>query len=141
MKYTLRCLVPATFLVLAAQGGQAWAEGDTYTAYSNTAQSITGDITMDDFSITFANGEALAFSSLLGDHFIVDGKSVNASVYKVETPADPELENGNKLCGSGDVSYVATWGAGEGLTEVAVFTGGKAPSSNSDMCASYIYQD
>lgn len=141
MQYRLLYLLPATFFILAAQGSQSWADGDTYTAYSNTAQSITGDIEMDDFSITFANGEALAFSSLLGDHFIVDGKSVNASVYKVETPADPELENGNKLCGSGDVSYVATWRAGEGLTEVAVFTGSKAPSSNSDMCASYTYQD
>lgn len=141
MQYRLLYLLPATFFILAAQGGQSWADGDTYTAYSNTAQSITGDIEMDDFSITFANGEALAFSSLLGDHFIVDGKNLNASVYKVETPADPELENGNRLCGSADVSYVATWRAGEGLTEVAVFTGDKAPASNSDMCASYIYQD
>lgn len=114
---------------------------DDYTAYSNTAESITGDISMDDFSISFANGESLDFSALISDHFRVDGHQVPASVYRVKRPADPALENGNKLCGSGNVSYVATWGAGEGLTAVAVFTGNAAPQSDESMCGSYIYSD
>lgn len=117
------------------------ALADDYTAYSNTASSITGDISMDDFSISFANGESLDFSALVSDHFRVDGHRIPASVYRVKSPADPELENGNKLCGAGNVSYIATWGAGEGLTAVAVFTGNAAPQSDEDMCGSYIYAD
>ena len=131
----------AVFALLVASGAPAFAAGDVYTAYSNTAVSITGDISMDDFGITFANGESLSFSALLGDHFIVDGRRVNASLYSVENPADPELENGNRLCGTGDVSYLANWAGGEGLTIVAVFTGDEPPESSDDMCASYTYGD
>lgn len=131
---------PALLGLLVATA-PAYAEGDVYKAYSTTAESITGDISMDDFSITFANGESLSFSSLLGDHFVVDGNRVNASVYSVADPSDPELENGNKLCGSGDVSYLASWAGGEGLTTVAVFTGDEPPESSDEMCASYTYQD
>lgn len=134
-------LLPAVLALVAAGTSAAFAEGDVYTAYSNTAVSITGDISMDDFSITFANGEQLTFSALLGDHFVVDGRRVNASVYSVENPSDPELENGNRLCGAGDVSYLASWAGGEGLTVVAVFTGDEAPQSSAEMCASYIYED
>ncbi len=122
-------------------GGSSPVRADAYTAYSNTASSITGDISMDDFSISFANGESLDFSDLVSDHFRIDGHRVPASVYRVQNPADPVLENGNRLCGSGKVSYIATWGAGEGLTAVAVFTGHAAPESDEDMCGSYIYND
>jgi hypothetical protein len=122
-------------------GAATAVHADDYAAYSNTASIITGDISMDDFSISFANGESLDFSTLVSDHFRVDGQRIPASVYRVKRPADPELENGNKLCGAGNVSYIATWGAGEGLTAVAVFTGDVAPQSNEDMCGSYIYSD
>lgn len=122
-------------------GASSYAHSDEYKAYSNTAMSITGDISMDDFSLTFQNGETLAFASLIGDHFIVDGQEVPASVFSVETPSDPELENGNRLCGIGDVSYVANWTAGDGLSAVAVFTGTQPPTSSDEMCASYIYED
>ncbi|WP_245417637.1 hypothetical protein [Aminobacter sp. AP02] len=66
---------------------------------------------------------------------------MNASLYRVAHPADPELENGYKLCGSGDVSYLASWAGGDGLTVVAVFTGDEPPESSDEMCASYTYQD
>lgn len=137
---TIKKIVPAMLGLLVA-AAPAYAEGDVYKAYSTTAESITGDISMDDFSITFANGESLSFSALLGDHFVVDGERVNASVYSVANPSDPELENGNKLCGSGDVSYLANWAGGDGLTIVAVFTGDEPPESSAEMCASYTYMD
>lgn len=117
------------------------AYGDDYTAYSKTAESVTGDVSFDDFSISFANGETLAFSDLLGDHFIVDGERVPASVYRVTEPGDPVLLNGNALCGQGDVTYVASWGGGEGLTVIAVFTGERPPRSSDEMCASYVFED
>ncbi len=116
-------------------------EADHYTAVSKTAMSITGDVWMDDFSITFQNDESLEFSALVANHFVVDDKTVAASVYRVKDPADPELQNGNQLCGNGAVSYVASWALGDGMTAIAVFTGKRAPKSDEDMCALYTYED
>lgn len=118
----------------------SYTEEDFYTASSSTAVSITGDIQMDDFSITFANGETLEFADLVADNFSVDGKRVPASLYRVRNPADPVLENDNQLCGSGDVTYIATWGADPLVTTLAVFTSDNAPEDSSEMCASYIYE-
>lgn len=116
------------------------AFADPYVAISNTAMSITGDIEFDDFEIVFANGEYLEFSDLVADNFVVDGRRVPASVYEIAEPADPELENGNRLCGNGDVTYLANWDGGDGLSIVAVFTGDAAPESSDEMCASYTYE-
>lgn len=134
-------LAALTLASLAASSLPALAEQGI--AISETAMSITGDITFDDASISFANGEELIFSALLDDSFVVGGTRVPASLYEVETPADPELENGNRLCGAGDVSYVASWAApevsGTGYV-VAVFTGDTPPTSDAEMCASYTYE-
>jgi hypothetical protein len=126
--------------LLAASSGLA-RDGDHYTAVSNTAMSVTGDVWMDDFSITFENDESLDFSDLVADHFRVDGRSLPGSVFRVKNPGDPELLNGNQLCGSGDVTYVANWDAGNGLSAIAVFTGKRAPKSSDEMCALYTYQE
>lgn len=125
--------------LLAALGSPAFAQMERYAAYSNTAISITGDIKTDDFEIIFENGEKLAFSDLVADHFVVGGELVPASVYMVEVPADPELLNGNRLCGAGDVTYLASWLEDE-LTVIAVFTGEEPPQSDEEMCASYLYE-
>jgi hypothetical protein len=116
-------------------------EADHYAAVSNTAMSVTGDVWMDDFSITFENDESLEFSALVADHFRVDGRNVPASVYRVKNPSDPELQNGNQLCGNGDVTYLANWALGDGMSAVAVFTGKRAPRADDEMCALYTYQD
>lgn len=134
-------LLPTVLGVALVIGTASSAYSDNYTAYSTTAESITGNIAMDDFNLVFQNGETLIFDRLIADNFIVDGQRVPASVFSVENPSDPELENGNQLCGMGDVTYVANWAAGEGLTAVAVFTGNAPPAASDEMCASYIYQD
>lgn len=134
-------LLPTILGVALAIGTASSAYSDNYTAYSNTAESITGNISMDDFSLVFQNGETLIFDQLVADNFIVDGRRVPGSVFSVQNPSDPELENGNQLCGMGDVTYVANWAAGDGLSAVAVFTGNEPPASSDEMCASYIYQD
>lgn len=111
-----------------------------YIAVSNTAMAITGDVQMDDFEIVFENGETLQFDELVGDTFIVDGETVNASVYSIAEPADPVLLNGNRLCGNGEVTYLANW-TGYGDTDViAVFTTQDVPASDADMCVSYTYE-
>jgi len=129
-------------LVLAAAPVLApSAFADSLAAVSSTAMAITGDIEFDDFSIVFENGEALEFDELVADNFNVEGSQVGASVYSVTTPADPELNNGNRLCGQGEVTYVAAWGdpSDAELTIVAVFDTQDAPSSDAEMCASYTY--
>jgi hypothetical protein len=131
---TLRALSMMSALMAATA-----VSADNYSAYSNTAMSITGDIELDDFEILFEGGEKLEFSDLVASSFIVDGEHVSASVYEVASPDDPVLMNGNRLCGMGDVTYVANWGSGDGLTTVAVFTGDVAPESSDEMCASYTY--
>ncbi|WP_024350913.1 MULTISPECIES: hypothetical protein [Aurantimonas] len=121
-------LVGATSIVLA----------ETLLATSTTAMAITGDVEMDDFSMVFADGTRLDFDELVGDSFVVDGETVNASVYSVAAPMDPVLLNGNRLCGSGPVTYVASWGSDSDVA-VAVFDTQDIPGSDADMCALYYY--
>lgn len=118
------------------------AFADSLVAVSNTAMSITGDIEFDDFEIMFENGKKLEFDELVGDTFVVNGEEIGASVYRVKTPADPKLNNGNRLCGQGKVTYVAAWGdpSDDSLTIVAVFDTQDVPGSDADMCASYTYE-
>lgn len=111
---------------------------EAYVALSRTAKSVTGNIRMDDFQLVFQNGRKLVFDELVGDTFKVDGKQVNASVYSVKDPADPVLLNGNRLCGQGRVTYVASWGVEDMV--LAVFTTQDVPDSAADMCASYTYR-
>ena len=141
----MMCLRAAGFaLVLAAAPLVAVSPSlaDSLEAVSNTAMSITGDIELDDFAIVFENGEQLEFDELVGDSFNVDGSDVGASVYSIKMPADPELNNGNQLCGQGDVTYVAVWGdpSDDTLTVVGVFDTQDVPGSNADICALYTYQ-
>jgi len=101
-----RIALAASTILLCAGIVQA----ESYTAVSNTATSITGDIAMDDYAIIFANGEKLVFSDLVAYELIVGGKKVEADVYKVATPGDPVLLGGNKLCGSGATSPMSPTG-------------------------------
>ncbi|MCB8840700.1 hypothetical protein [Aurantimonas sp. VKM B-3413] len=128
-----------TLGALMIAGGPAVAQdAENLVAVSNTAMSITGDVTMDDFGMTFENGDQLAFDELVADSFTVDGQQVAASLYSVKTPGDPVLLNGNRLCGQGKVTYVASWGTD--LVMVAVFTTQDVPQSDAEMCASYTYE-
>ncbi|TYR34623.1 hypothetical protein FY036_04525 [Mesorhizobium microcysteis] len=128
----------ATLAALLFSAAPAFAE--SYTAVSNTAMSITGDIELDETGITFANGKTMAFSEKAADNLTIDGRARQASVYRVENPDDPTLESGNELCGNGDVTFIAAWEGSYGLTSLAVFTGDMPPESDESMCASYSYQ-
>lgn len=129
----------ATLLVAGLSLAAAGARAESYMAVSKTAMSITGDIQFDDSGVTFANGESLEFDDPVADHLLVDGSDVPARVYPVQDPADPLLEHGNRLCGNGDVTYVASWETDSDLTILAVFTGSEPPRSDAEMCASYSY--
>jgi len=83
------------------------ADPVNWAATSNTAMAITGDIVLDDYSLTFAY-EADRVGNWSGS-----GENVPGYVFKIDPPANPKLLNGNKLCAM-PVTYVVTWSPGEG---------------------------
>src|SRR5580704_9312307 len=100
------CTVPGSSL--AAEGVERWH------ATSTTAISVTGDVTFAPDKMQFQNGQSLPLA-MIGrvPDFKAMGQSVNATLYRVTTPADPRLKNGNHLCGGGSrtqpVTYIAVW--------------------------------
>lgn len=128
---------------------QPAAAAERWAADSNTAMSITGDVQFAPDRITFANGQSLPLV-LAGTapRFLVSSKRpVSATIYRVTTPANPKLLNGNQLCGNGPTTFIALWnpaalsGASSPNREIDVFTGNQLPSGQSDanFCASYTY--
>lgn len=111
---------------------------ERYTAVSRTAMGVTGDIRLDDSEIVFQNGRKLAFADLVADSFVVEGKKVGASVYRLKAPEDPVLLNGNRLCGQGRVTYLAAWGTPDMV--IGVFTSREPPRSAGEACATYTYE-
>ena len=109
----------AVLLLLAgvAPGSAAWAAeaGERWVAASNTASSITGDVRFSSGRIRFANGASLELASVSPlPRFRANGETVAAMAYRVVTPADPLLLNGNRLCGGPDkpqkVTFIVVWG-------------------------------
>jgi hypothetical protein len=138
-----RLLLVFSLLVVTPAVAKTWSEH--WAATSDTATSITGDVT------------------LYSAHISVDGKSVPirkvhnipiadpagynglATLYRVSPPVNPVLLHGNRLCGTNPISYVLIWHSkavmpgdppGRGL---ALFTGGE-PSSLGSACATYYYE-
>lgn len=74
---------------------------------STTALAITGDITLSDTQITFANEAKLALQPL--EHDADNGQTL----FKVTGQANPALLNGNLLCGSRPVDYLVVQISGD----------------------------
>jgi hypothetical protein len=91
------------------------ADPVNWAATSNTAVAITGDIVVEDYSITFANGKSLAIepyeAGRVGD-WSGSGKNVAGDVFTADSSSDPKLLNGNKLCAT-PATYVVIWSPGE----------------------------
>ncbi|KQT83996.1 hypothetical protein [Aurantimonas sp. Leaf443] len=117
---------------------------DRWIAVSNTAMAITGDLEIDDRQVTFQTGATLAFSDLVADTIEVDGETMGASVYRVATPGNPVLLNGNRLCGA-EATYLAIWSASQDVDDagviLAAFEGTAVPTSNEEACAIFAYED
>jgi hypothetical protein len=133
--------------------GPAAAAGavEHWEATSNTAMSITGNVTFAPDKIVFQNGRSLQLS-LVGHEtaFKADGETADAAIYRVTSPADPTLRNGNHLCGGPGhavpVTFIAVWvpAALPGDTaprSIAVFSGRDAPRSagGDDLCGTFNY--
>lgn len=121
------CLLPS----LAAAGAVKWS------ASSTTALSITGDITVGDRRITFANGQSIGLKPVAGV----------PRLFTIEPCENPVLLNGNYLCGSdqppafvafeteGTSAYLLAFD-GPGVPKLAA-----DPLDQTDVCALYAYGD
>ena len=100
-------------LLLLVPGSVGWAAdaGERWVATSTTASSITGDVRFSPGRIQFANGAALELAEAAQvPRFKADGATVAATIYRVVTPADPTLRNGNRLCGGPQkVTFIAVY--------------------------------
>lgn len=151
MKSWKGVLIGAAALALCFQAvakeQPAPGEPVTWRATSKTAESITGDLVYLPNSLTFANGEKLTMEPVTNVPApwaaFGDGTGSDGELYKLDSPADPELLNGNKLCGMPDqlVTYVMIAPNLKGDEMVlGVFTGEDAPTGESTPCATYSYE-
>ena len=147
--------VAVLFGALAAGGittsARASDAPERWTATSTTAISITGNITFSPGRIVFQNGRALPLAAVGRAAAFRDADAtLAATVYRVTTPADPLLLNGNRLCGGAahalPVTYLAIWIPqplpGEKAPRTMAAFSGHSPPRSSDgagACGTYSY--
>jgi len=68
-----------------------------WTATSTAASGVTGDLSIQDNRIVFSNGASIAISPVGPDR---------PEIYRVDPPANPQLRNGNRLCGVNAPTFV-----------------------------------
>jgi hypothetical protein len=71
-------------------------------------------------------------------------KKVMADLYRVTSPDDPVLENGNRLCKGKPVAYLIVWRSEKVANEIdprtlALFSGSKLSAGSPDDCGRYGY--
>jgi hypothetical protein len=134
--------------LLAFSLATAASTAERLPAYSNTAMSITGDVTLGANRIVFGNGKSVAVKKIASGKEgkwdpVASGKA-KADVYELTKPQDPKLLRGNRLCGSDPVRYVAFFRTDDKLTEMVVFQQaasqkGADPFGPDRVCATYTY--
>jgi hypothetical protein len=132
-------------LTLAAAAQTASAP-ETWTPISRTAQTITGRVTFTPSEITFQNGKSLPL--VRGGQMLfrpeAKKRKVMADLYKVTSPDDPVLQNGNKLCKGKPIAYLIVWKSEKVGNEtdprtLAPFSGQKLSAGSPDDCGRYTY--
>jgi len=84
-----------------------FAEPTRWQAMSRTAMGVTGDVTLSDTKLTFANGDSIGLALL--EHDAQSGQTL----YRVTPPTNPALLNGNQLCGNQAVDYLVVQATGD----------------------------
>ena len=110
------------------------------------AQAITGRVTFSPSEITFQNGKSLPLAP--GGQMLFRPepkiKNVMVNLYRVTSPDDPVLENGNKLCKGKPVAYLIVWKSEKLGNEadprtLAIFSGQKLTAASPDDCGRFAY--
>ena len=144
--YTILGTLLITCISIAAQ------ERGTWRAANQTAQNITGDITLLDEKITisFSSFPIARIRTLdpaeVGAVFDTDGNPAGkGSLYRLSVPASKKFLRRNALCGGEDTQWMAAYAAGHSLY-LAFFSGQKAPvltpeeiTNSTDLCGTFIY--
>jgi hypothetical protein len=96
--------------------------------------------------ITFQNGKSLLLAR--GGQMLLRSepkkKKVMVDLYRVTSPDDPGLENGNKLCKGKPIAYLVVWKSEKVGNEtepraLAPFSGPKLTVGSPDDCGRYNY--
>jgi len=137
-------LLPAALLLACALPAAAQDTG-YWRASSNTASSITGDISISGtkvainfLSFTLAEIRALQPTEI-NALFNPDTATPNAiagagNLYRLNVPGAQRFLHKNTLCGSDNVQWMATWANGRTL-QVALFSGDDTPSFKPEVLA------
>jgi hypothetical protein len=143
---SLTKLALAVFLLAAAAPSLAapsiGPQPTCWSATSNTAMSITGDICLSASKITFGNGAALSLTRVASSPAFKteDMGSPPAEIFKVDKPATLTLLHTNTFEASWIVVFPspAVPGGSQGIG-METFDGDKMPVDDSSMTGSYFY--
>jgi hypothetical protein len=119
---------------------------ENWLPVNSTAKAITGRVTFTPTEITFQNGKSLPLAPGGQMLFRAEAKKkkVMADLYKVKSPDDSALENGNQLCKGKPVAYLIVWKSEKVGNEtdphtLAPFSGPKLTAGSPDECGRYVY--
>lgn len=144
LRSVICCLLLVPLLTFAQEKGN-------WRAASNTAVSITGDLSISDtkVSINFVNFTMAQIRRLapaeVSAVFAAEGAGGSGSLYRLNIPAKQRFLRHNSLCGSDDTEWMITSVEGKTL-HVAFFSGENTPvltheaiNNSSDLCGTYTY--
>ena len=139
-------------LACATVGWAQFPEKGYWRAASNTAASITGDITLSSskININFTSFLLAPARQLMpAEVSAVFDEAVDTagpgSLYRLNIPASKRFLSHNTLCGSEDTRWMATYVAGKTL-RVAFFSGDDVPTltfekmqNSTELCGTYTF--
>ncbi|WP_051978362.1 hypothetical protein [Edaphobacter aggregans] len=148
---TLLRTVAASFLIVCLSTAQAEERG-YWRAASNSARSVTGDLTVADekLTINFSTTTISRIRALEAPEVsaVFDTDSATAgtgSLYRLNIPAAKKFVHKNSLCGAEDVHWMVAYAQGNNL-QLAFFSGDKPPvftfdamQSSTDRCGTFAY--
>jgi hypothetical protein len=152
MRLRVSLFVLASALACAASAPAQQPEKGYWRAASNTAASITGDISISGskISINFTSFVIAPVRQLTpAEVSAAFDEAVetagNGLLYRVSIPASRRFLKKNTLCGSQDTQWIAVYAANRTL-QVAFFSGENAPlitfealQKSTDLCGTFTY--
>ena len=152
MQNIFKAAIATLALALSLHAAAQQPERGYWQAASNTAKSITSDITLSETKLTigFRPYIIAPIRSLKPEEvsalFDADASAaVLATIYRLNIPAEQRFEHKNTLCGSDDTHYMVTYTTGRTL-QVAFFSGEAVPvftfdaiSHSTNLCGTFTY--
>ena len=149
LKTLAASLLLCTLTLVAAAQSQ---DKGYWRAASNTARSITGDVSLGDekIIINFVGFPMVKARTLekaeISALFDVDSTATgDGALYHLTVPAAKKFLNKNTLCGAEDTQWMVTYASGKSM-RLALFSGQKAPvftfnaiSNSTDLCGTFEY--